>query len=82
MKFFRSMSKREHNHWKKGAIVGFYIYMLLLFINYTYHLLFESEPFTSIMIFWSGLIAAFGYELILNLLFNIKAKRETNSQNS
>lgn len=82
MKFFRSMSKREHENWKKGAIFGFYTYMLLLFINYICDVLFKSEPFTSMMIFWSGLLAAFGYELIVNLLYKVKVKREANSPNS
>ncbi len=67
MKFFRGMSKIELINWKKGAILGFYIYMLLLFINYIYSLIYGTEPITSIVIFWTGLLVAFGYEFILNL---------------
>ena len=36
MKFFKKMSTFEYSNWKKGAILGFFTYMLLLFINYTY----------------------------------------------
>ena len=67
MKFFRGMSKIELINWKKGAILGFYIYMLLLFINYIYSLIYGTEPITSVVIFWTGLLVAFGYEFILNL---------------
>jgi hypothetical protein len=61
------MSKIESINWRKGAILGFYTYMLLLFINYTYFLIYGIEPFTSIVIFWTGLLVAFGYEVVLNL---------------
>ena len=54
MKFFRGMSKIELINWKKGAILGFYIYMLLLFINYIYSLIYGTEPITSVVIFWTG----------------------------
>ena len=67
MKFFRGMSKIELINWKKGAILGFYIYMLLLFINYIYSLIYGTEPITSVVIFGTGLLVAFGYEFILNL---------------
>ena len=75
MKFFRNMSKIEKNNWKKGAILGFYTYMLLLFINYFSFLISGSEPFTSTVIFWAGLLVAFGYEFILNLKSKMKAKK-------
>ncbi|EOR22486.1 hypothetical protein A499_17655 [Niallia nealsonii AAU1] len=68
MKFFRNMSKVEVINWRKGAILGFYVFLLLLFVNYTSSLLFNKEPFTSTVIFWSGLLVAFGCEFILNLL--------------
>lgn len=67
MKLFRSMSKIESINWRKGAILGFYTYMLLLFINYIYSLIYGTEPIASFVIFWIGLLVAFGYELILNL---------------
>ena len=66
MKFFRKMSKLEHTNWSKGAILGFYTYMLLLFINYIYFLVSGKEPITSGVIFWAGLLVAFGYEIIIN----------------
>ncbi|MCM3722923.1 hypothetical protein [Solibacillus isronensis] len=67
MKFFKKMSEFEQSNWKNGAILGFYTYMLLLFINYIYDLIFETEPLTSGIIFWTGILIAFGYELVLNL---------------
>ncbi|MEK3763313.1 hypothetical protein [Solibacillus sp. FSL K6-4121] len=75
MKFFRKMAKGEQNNWRKGAILGFYTYMLLLFINYVSSLIFESEPLTSGIIFWTGLLVAFGYEFILNYSSRMKAKK-------
>ena len=61
MRLFRNMSKIELINWKRGAILGFYTYMTLLFINYIYFLISGIEPFTSVTIFWTGLIMAFSY---------------------
>jgi hypothetical protein len=66
--FFRKMSNSEAANWRKGAIAGFYIYLLLLFINCTSSLFFKKEPFSTTAIFWSGLLVAFGLDFILNLL--------------
>ena len=75
MKFFRKMAKVEQNNWRKGAILGFYTYMLLLLINYVYSLIVGSELLTSGIIFWTGLLVAFGYEFILNYSSRMKAKK-------
>lgn len=75
MMFFKKMSTFEQSNWKKGAILGFYTYMLLLFINYIYSLSSGSEPFTSGVMFWTGLLIAFGYEFILNLQTKMKVKK-------
>ena len=74
--FFRDMSNKEKMNFRKGVILGFYIYMLLLFINYASLLFDRNEPFSSFFIFWAGLLAAFGYEFILN----IRAKMATNKR--
>ena len=74
MKFFRNMSKNEQNNWNKGAILGFYTYMLLLFINYTCSFISGMEPFSIVVVFWTGLLIAFGYDLILHLKPKIKAR--------
>lgn len=74
MRLFRNMSKRELINWKRGAILGFYTYMLLLFLNYIYFLIYGIEPFTSFVIFWAGLIIAFGYEFVLNFKSKMNAK--------
>ncbi|PFG12259.1 hypothetical protein ATG70_0436 [Bacillus sp. es.036] len=67
MIFLKSMTNRQIINWKKGAIIGFYTYLILLFINYTHNLIFTGDFFSSAVIFWSGLIVALGYEVVLNL---------------
>ncbi|MEK4746635.1 hypothetical protein NST77_03700 [Niallia sp. FSL W8-0177] len=62
------MSNSEEANWRKGTIAGFYVYLLLLFVNYTSSLFFQKEPFSTTIIFWSGLLVAFGLDFILNLL--------------
>ncbi|MEC5423922.1 hypothetical protein QGM71_10515 [Virgibacillus sp. C22-A2] len=72
MKLFRNMSQSEVVNWKKGAVLGFYTYMLLLFINQTYSLFSVREPLSSTFVFWTGLLVAFGYQYLLDL----RAKRK------
>ena len=74
MKLFKKMDTVEHNNWKKGAILGFYTYMLLLFINYIFFLLAKNEPFSTGVTFWTGLLVALGYEFILSLKSKTKVK--------
>ncbi|WP_245807670.1 hypothetical protein [Halobacillus massiliensis] len=73
--FFKSMSKHQHINWKKGAIVGFYTYMLFLFVDYSFVLFTAAKLFTSGFLFWSGLIAAFGYSGVLNLIDRRKIEK-------
>ncbi len=75
MIFFKSMTNGQVINWKKGAIVGFYTYLILLFINYTHDLIFTGDFFSSAIIFWSGLIVAFGYEVVLNLIDKRKIRK-------
>lgn len=75
MKFFRKMSKIESFNARRGVILGFYTYMLLLFINYIYFPIYGIEPFASIVIFWTGLLVVFGYEFILNLKSKMKLNK-------
>ncbi|WP_080847794.1 hypothetical protein [Cytobacillus gottheilii] len=81
MKLFKMMSNREHMHWRKGAVLGFYTYMFLLFINYSFFLIDGSEPLSSKLIFWAGLLVAFGYEGFLNIKLKVKGKRTNSQQN-
>ena len=74
MKLFKKKDTVEHNNWKKGAILGFYTYMLLLFINYIFFLSGRNEPFTTSVIFWTGLLIALGFKFILNLKSKMKEK--------
>ena len=67
MKFFKRMNEKESYNSKKGMIFGFYTYMLISAVNYFYYLLTESGLFSPTIIFWSGLLACFAFEFILNL---------------
>ncbi|RDW14960.1 hypothetical protein CWR45_19510 [Oceanobacillus chungangensis] len=67
MKLFKSMTETESDNWNKSAILGFYTYMLILFIDQTYNLLFSSNLLSSSVIFWTGLLVAFGFQFILKL---------------
>ncbi|EGQ18392.1 hypothetical protein HMPREF9372_3795 [Sporosarcina newyorkensis 2681] len=66
MKFFRSMNKKESQNWRNGAVLGFDTYMLMLFVNYLYYLSMKKDFFSSHLIFWSGLLVAFGYDVFLS----------------
>ncbi|MFJ7935574.1 hypothetical protein [Sporosarcina sp. NPDC096371] len=61
------MNKKESLNWEKGAILGFYTYMLLSAINYFYYISTNNGIFSPSNIFWSGLLVAFLYDFIVNL---------------
>ncbi|PID20230.1 hypothetical protein CSV61_15835 [Sporosarcina sp. P3] len=61
------MSDKESFNSRKGMIFGFYAYMLVSAVNYFYYLSTESILFSPSYIFWSGLLAFFLFEFILNL---------------
>ncbi|PIC98873.1 hypothetical protein CSV68_10680 [Sporosarcina sp. P29] len=67
MVFFKKMSDKESFNSKKGVIFGFYTYMLVSAANYFYYLSTDSGLFSPSFIIWSGLLAFFLFELILNL---------------
>ncbi|TXL57794.1 hypothetical protein FHP05_14825 [Cerasibacillus terrae] len=73
MKLFKPMGEKESSNWKKGAIVGFYTYVLISAVNYFYYLATENSLFSPSFVFWSGLLVAFLFELI----FNLKYKRQS-----
>lgn len=54
MKSFKQMNEQESLNWKKGAIFGFYTYMLISAVNYFYYLLTKSNLFSPSFIFWGG----------------------------
>lgn len=70
MKFFKKMSQAEEMNWKKAAIFGFYTYLILLFVNYTSSLISGTELIATPIVFWGGLVAAFGSQIILNVKLN------------
>jgi len=65
--FFSKMNNKELINAKKGMIVGFYTYLLVSAVNYLYYLFKESNLFSPIFIFLSGLLTFFLFELILNI---------------
>lgn len=67
MKFFKKMNEKESFNCKKGITFGFCAYMLISAMNYFYYILTESTLISPPVIFWSGLLAFFAYECILNL---------------
>lgn len=74
MKLLKKMPNQQMNFWKRGAIAGFYTYLLLLFVNYTHNLYFSGDFFSSAILFWSGLLVAFGYEAVLKMKDKRKMK--------
>lgn len=67
MVFFRKMNEKEVLNARKGITFGFYMYLFLTAGNYFYYLVMENVLMSPGVIFWSGLIALFSYELGLNL---------------
>lgn len=60
------MNEKESDNWRSSAVFGFYIYLLILAISQFYEFIYEKQLFSITILFWSGLLAAFGFELILN----------------
>ncbi|MGF9891966.1 hypothetical protein ABEX78_25205 [Priestia megaterium] len=66
MKLFKDASKQEHQNWNKAVSVGFYILLLLLFVNTLMYAYNGAELVSSFSMFWTGIIVTFGYQFILN----------------
>ncbi|AWD65996.1 MULTISPECIES: hypothetical protein [Priestia] len=66
MKFFKDASKREHQNWNKAVSAGFYVLLLLLFVNVIMYAYNGAELVSSFSMFWTGMIVTFGYQFILN----------------
>lgn len=62
--FFRPMTSQEKKGWNKGIYVGFYTYLIVLFINFSYETFASGSLFSAQILFWSGIAAAFITELI------------------
>ncbi|KUP08720.1 hypothetical protein Q73_05945 [Bacillus coahuilensis m2-6] len=65
--FFKKMSEKETKNWKKGCVVGFYAFLIALFINQIYYNFFNSYFLSNFSVFWIGLISAFAWSFILNV---------------
>ncbi|KLV31868.1 hypothetical protein [Priestia megaterium] len=66
MKLFKDASKQEHQNWNKAVSAGFYILLLLMFVNTIMYADNGAELVSSSSMFWTGIIVTFGYQFILN----------------
>jgi len=66
--FFKKMPEKETDNWKKGCILGFYAFLLVLFINQIYDNIFNSYLLSNFVIFWIGLGTAFVWSSILKFI--------------
>lgn len=69
--FFKRMTKKESANSKRAAGAGFFAYMLVTAGNYFYYISMEQTLLSPALIFWSGLMVFFVYDIVLN----IKEKR-------
>lgn len=67
MMFFRKMKEKEKKNSTRAALLGFYTYMIVSFINFFFYLLAGKELFSSTIVFWSGLLVYFGYSAYLDI---------------
>jgi hypothetical protein len=63
--FFKKMTENEIVNSKKGQLLGFFTFAIMLFVNIIYHEISEIELFSYLTILLAGLVVAFGYEFIL-----------------
>lgn len=68
---FKSMTKSETMNWRKAVILGFYVLLILLFIDTVFMILKEKSVLNSLVLFWTALIITNGYYYFLN----VKEKR-------
>ena len=68
--FFKKMSEKETDHWGKGCVLGFYAFLITLFLNQTYFYIFNSYLFSNFVVFWIGLVSAFAWSSIMNIKFD------------
>jgi ABC-type bacteriocin/lantibiotic exporter with double-glycine peptidase domain len=66
--FFKKMTENEIVNSKKGQLLGFFTFAIMLFVNIIYHEISEIELFSYLTILLAGLVVAFGYEIILNMM--------------
>ena len=67
MMFFRRMNEKEKKNSTRAALLGFYTYMIVSFVNCFSYLLAGKELFSSAIVFWSGLLVYFGYSAYLDI---------------
>jgi ABC-type bacteriocin/lantibiotic exporter with double-glycine peptidase domain len=73
--FFKKMTENEIVNSKKGQLLGFFTFAIMLFVNIIYHEISEIELFSYLTILLAGLVVAFGYEIILNMMDRSRKNR-------
>ncbi|PID01581.1 hypothetical protein CSV67_13650 [Sporosarcina sp. P2] len=76
--FFRKMNDRQVFNSKKGLGFGFFTYTFVSGIDYFYYLFTSTGLFPPVFIFWSGLLAFFMFELVLNCKDRVARKNVGN----
>ncbi|AST93696.1 hypothetical protein BC6307_21705 [Sutcliffiella cohnii] len=63
---FKSMTKSETSNWRKAVFLGFYVLLILLFIDTIFMIFMDKSVFNSLILFWTALIITNGYYYFLN----------------
>ncbi|WP_035186450.1 hypothetical protein [Alteribacter aurantiacus] len=57
--FFKQATNDEQRAWKEAAVIGFYVFLILLFIDSMYDITMGGSLLSSLTIFWAGLATSF-----------------------
>ena len=69
------MSETEIVNSKKGQVLGFITFAILLLINIIFDRVSEIELLSNLIILMAGLVVAFCYEFILNVMDSSRKKQ-------
>ena len=73
--FFKKMTDTEIDNSRKGLILGFFTFAIMLLINIIYLRLTEIELFSNLTILLTGFVVTYGYEFFLNIMHKSRKKR-------
>ena len=69
------MTDSEIGNSRKGLILGFFTFAIMLLINIIYLRVSEIELFSNLTILIAGFVVSFGYELFWNTMDKLRKKR-------
>ena len=72
--FFKKMTDSEIGNSRKGLILGFFTFAIMLLINIIYFRLSEIELFSNLTILLTGFVVTYGYEFFLNIMDKSRKK--------